>query len=108
VQLTVAQQTAVDLIASGQRDAEVAERVGVTRQTICNWRNHYPAFQAALYARRAELWSEAVDRFRALLPSALDVLAERLEEGRDARVALEVLKIAGVAAVRLADSGPTT
>lgn len=106
--LTLAQQNAIDLLAAGLRDAEVAERTGVSRQTVNGWRNHEPAFQAALNARRADLWAGAVDRLRALLPMALEVLAERLEGARDPRFALEVLRLAAIPQASLAHPGPTT
>src|SRR5688500_13203893 len=53
-ELSVAQLNAVDLLVTGTGDREVAEAVGVTRQTVCGWRNHDPAFVAALNARRLE------------------------------------------------------
>jgi DNA-binding NarL/FixJ family response regulator len=54
-ELSVEQQNAIDLLTTGQTDQAVAEAVGVTRQTVCGWRNHDPAFAAALNARRLEV-----------------------------------------------------
>jgi hypothetical protein len=94
--LSVEQQNAVDLLVTGQSDAEVAAAVGVTRQTVNVWRNHHPAFQAALNARRREVWETSVDRLRDLLPRALDCLSEELDGRNGWRVALRLLELAGM------------
>ena len=95
--LTVAQHNAVDLLASGLHDAAVAERTGVTRSTITRWRLYDPGFQAALNARRAELWGGAADGLRAAMPAALDTVREQLRIGRDrGRLALDLLTRSGL------------
>jgi len=48
------QQRAIDLLALGQTDAEVAERVGATRITVAEWRLYDPVFVAALNHKREE------------------------------------------------------
>ena len=48
-------QEAIELVALGRTDAEVAEQVGVTRITVTDWRFYDPDFAAALNRRRAEL-----------------------------------------------------
>lgn len=95
--LSVAQLNAVDLLVVGKTDQEAAEAVGVTRQTVCGWRNGNPYFQAALNRRRQELWGVAVDQLRALLPRAVAVLAEELDGGNDrVRVAVDLLRLGGL------------
>ncbi len=95
--LSVVQLNAVDLLAAGKTDQATAEAVGVTRQTVNGWRNANPWFQAALNARRQDLWGVSVDQLRALLPRAVAVLAEELEGGEQrARVALDLLRLAGL------------
>jgi hypothetical protein len=95
--LTLAQLNAVDLLVVGKTDQEAAEAVGVTRQTINGWRNANPWFQAALNARRQDLWGVSVDQLRALLPRAVAVLAEELDGGNDrVGVALSILRLGGV------------
>jgi hypothetical protein len=95
--LSVAQLNAVDLLATGTTDQATAEAVGVTRQTVNGWRNANPWFQAALNARRQDLWGVSVDQLRALLPRAVAVLAEELESGEQrARIALDLLRLAGL------------
>src|SRR2546423_585802 len=75
------QDTVVDLLAAGSNLTEAAEKVGVSRQTVSEWVNRNPAFQAALNRRRQELWAEASDKLRGLLPPALTVLEQALKEG---------------------------
>jgi hypothetical protein len=95
--LTIEQQNAVELLITGQPDGEVATAVGVTRQTICTWRNHHPAFQAALNARRREVWSATVDRLRELLPRAVERLEAELDGPNGWRIALRLLEATGAA-----------
>jgi transposase-like protein len=93
--LSVQQQAAVDLLAVGKTVTAVAEQVGVARQTVSEWLNQDPAFEAAVNRRRQELWENVSDRLRALLPNALDVLEQALENG-SVKAAVEVLKAAGL------------
>ena len=94
--LTLAQQNAVDLLAAGKNDTETAEVLGLNRVTVTRWRLYSPEFRAALADQRAAIWGASADRLRALLPKALDALADALEQGDDkATVALAVLKLAG-------------
>jgi hypothetical protein len=96
-ELTVVQLNAVALLVTGKTDQETAEVVGVTRQTVCGWRNQNPYFQAELNRQREVLWGSTVDQLRALLPRAVAVLAEELDGGNDrAGVALSILRLGGV------------
>ncbi len=96
-ELTVVQLNAVDLLVVGKTDQEAAAAVGVSRQTVCGWRNTNPYFRAALNRRRQDLWGVAVDQLRALLPRAVAVLAQELECGPgSARVAVDILRLAGL------------
>lgn len=84
-------------MVTGKTDQETAEAVGVSRQTVCGWRNTNPYFRAALNRRRQDLWGVAVDQLRALLPRAVAVLAQELECGPgSARVAVDILRLAGL------------
>ena len=73
------QETAVDLLASGKTVTDTATAVEVTRQTVIEWLNHHPGFQAALNSRRQELWVGMTDALRNLLPQAVEVLKHELE-----------------------------
>jgi hypothetical protein len=79
--LTLAQQSAVDLLAGGKNDTETAEALNVNRVTVSKWRLYDPVFQAELNRRRAELWGCAMDRLRGLVPKALATLDDALENG---------------------------
>jgi len=95
--LTLPQQSAIDLLASGKTDTETAELLGLSRVAVSKWRLYDPVFQAALNQRRAEVWGAGCDRLRALVPKALDALADELDN-RDnpnrLKAAVEVLKLA--------------
>jgi hypothetical protein len=93
--LSAQQQAAADLLAVGKNVTTVAEQLGVARQTVSEWFNQNPAFEAAFNQRRQELWNNASNRLRALLPNALDVLEQALKSG-SIRAAVEVLKAAGL------------
>lgn len=96
--LTLMQQNAVDLLAAGQNDTETAEELNLNRVTVTRWRLYSPEFRAALADRRAAIWGAAADRLRALLPKAIDELAEALDEADmpdRINVALALLKLAG-------------
>ena len=58
-QLSQEQENAVEHMLQGQSDRAVAEAVGVSRQTVSEWKNHDPLFIAELNRQRVELWREA-------------------------------------------------
>lgn len=94
--LSQKQLTAIDMILTGLNDREVAESIGVGRNTVNKWKNHDEDFQAELNERRRELNEATQNRIRSLTRKALDAIEYALERG-DARIALEVLKMAGFA-----------
>ena len=104
--LSAKQFRAVDLLASGATDREVADALKIDRTTAWRWRKADPAFQAALNRRRLEIWESVGDRTRSLSLQALDVLAEAIKEG-DRNAALNFLKLAGLGDVNLGRVGPT-
>ena len=50
--LSIEQEKAVALILLGKTDVEVAEAVGVSRQTVNTWRNHDSNFATVLNGQR--------------------------------------------------------
>ena len=94
--LTPQQETAVDLLASGKTITDTATAVEVTRQTVSEWLNHHPGFQAALNSRRQELWIGMTNTLRGLLPKALEVLKSELEGEHPLPAAVHVLKACGL------------
>ena len=94
--LTPQQETAVDLLASGKTVTDTAKAVEVTRQTVSEWLNHHPGFQAVLNSRRQELWIGMTHTLRGLLPKALEVLKDALEGEHPLPAAVHVLKACGL------------
>jgi hypothetical protein len=96
--LTLVQQSAVDLLAAGKNDTETAELLKVNRVTVTRWRLYSPEFRAALAVRRADIWGAAAARLQALIPKAVDALAEAFDSApADERreLALRLLKLVG-------------
>jgi transcriptional regulator with XRE-family HTH domain len=89
--LSLEQMNAIDHLLQGQSDRAVAKAVGVSRQTVWEWRNRDPLFIAELNRQRLELWSEACERLKSLANRALDVLEEHLDSG-DPKIALAAAK----------------
>ena len=77
-QISIQQQNAIDLLVQGKSDRETAEAIGVSRQTVNNWRNNDTVFIAELNKQRKAVWGAQVDRIRYLISAALDVLEEDL------------------------------
>ena len=95
--LSVEQENAIDLLVLGRTDRDVAEAVGVTRQTVNGWRNHHPGFVAELNRRRSEVWGTACDRLRSLLPKALECLERAVTRADpDWRAAVRVVELTGL------------
>ena len=109
-QLNIEQENAIDLLIQGTSDREVAEAVGVSRQTITEWRNHNSAFVAALNKKRYEIWGVQTERLRTLVEQAVDVLESDLSS-EDMRLrqsaAVHILKAVGLYGVNLWPTGET-
>lgn len=93
--LTIEQLNAIDLLVQGLSDREVAENVGVARETVTRWRNENPYFEAELNRKRKEIWGAAEDKLRGLVSGAVDVLETELKNG-NLKAAIEVLKAVGM------------
>lgn len=98
--LSIRQRNAVDLLATGLCDREVAEQVGCARETVTRWRQN-PYFVAALNRQRREMWAAYHERLRAMVATALDAV-EGAIKGGDTKAALAILEGAGV----LGGNGP--
>lgn len=109
--LTVEQLLAVDYIMTGMTDREVAEKVGMTRETVTKWRNHHPAVIAELNRRRAELITIGMEQLKALVPEAVAALRAVINDPENpnrARVAMEVVKMVRLPEDFPAAHGPRT
>jgi hypothetical protein len=94
---TATQLDAIDLLAAGKSDKEAAEALNLPPTRVTRWRRYDPVFQAALNARRADVWAAGIDRLRALVPEALDALAEELHKGEGpakVKAAVAILRLA--------------
>jgi hypothetical protein len=93
--LTPAQENAIELFLVGKGDTEVAQILGIARETAWSWRREHPIFMAALQRRRAEVWGTAGERLRSLMAKAVDNIAGLVEVG-DYDASVELLKITGL------------
>lgn len=111
-QLSQEQMNAIDDLLKGQSDRAAAEAVGVSLQTIWDWRDNDPLFIAELNRQRVELWSEARERLKSLANRALDVVEQQLNSD-DPKAALAAAKYVLQGTRLLGDTdlsikGPTT
>jgi hypothetical protein len=89
------QENAVDLLILDTPNCEVAEAVGVTRETVWHWRHEHPVFMAELERRRAEVWRAPQEKLRSLMGKAVANLAAAVEGG-DLKASIEILKAVGM------------
>jgi hypothetical protein len=108
--LTPEQLNAVDLLILGKTDREVAEAVGVRRETVTKWHKN-PFFSAELSIKREELWVDAKLRLKALAHEAVNVLTRGLSS-TDEKVAItsavHILKTVGLYGEVKQGFGPDT
>ena len=111
-QLSIEQANAIEHLLQGQSDKAVAEAVGVSRQTVWEWRKNDILFIAELNRQRSEMWWEARERMKSLANRALDVVEVQLGSS-EPKVALAAAKYVLQGTQLLGDtdlprSGPTT
>ncbi|MDI9418086.1 MAG: hypothetical protein QM438_10125 [Euryarchaeota archaeon] len=108
--LTPEQLNAIDLLILGKTDREVAEAVGVRRETVTKWHKN-PFFSAELSIRREVLWVDAKLRLKSLAHEAVNVLTRGLSS-QDEKVAItaavHILKTVGLYGEVKQDFGPDT
>ena len=103
-QLTVKQLNAIDLLAQGFPDGDTAEKLGLTRQTVCDWRNHNPAFATELQRKRDEYWGGPQGRLQTLAYDAITRLEWLMKDTPDwdratqLRILTTILKLSGLPA----------
>ena len=107
VGLTVAQESAIDALAAGKKDGETATLVGVNRVTVTRWRLYSPHFQAALNERRQAIWAASLDKLRALVPLALDAVADELANADSPNRLQAAFGLLKLVPLGLVASGPT-
>ena len=72
------QLQAAHLLAQGHTQAYVASQVGVTRETISNWKNHSANFQVELEAAKKLVRSRIRRDARSVVDAAIKSAAEDL------------------------------
>lgn len=86
------QEMAIPLVLAGLKDEDVAQKVGVTRQTVNKWKNQDLELIDYLNYHRAQLQREYLDEIYALIPKAIEILKEALESD-DQKVKIDVAKM---------------
>ena len=89
------QMLAIPHIVAGKSDAQVAEAVGVARETVNRWRNHDQDFRNELtQSRRAQI-NARISALSSVNTKAIEVMEELLDskdEGTRMRAAMHLLK----------------
>jgi hypothetical protein len=96
--LSPEQLNAIDLLILGKTDKEVAETIGVGRNTISKWHKN-AFFIAELNVKREELWADAKLRLKSLAYESVNILTNGLHSS-DEKIAItsavHVLKTVGL------------
>jgi len=107
--LSVEQLQAIGHLMTGKNDREVAETVGVSRETITRWRLYHPAFQAELNRRRAEMRFVSRESLLQLIPQVIDALSDVINDFENPnrwKVAIEILKLIELPKTLIKNPGP--
>lgn len=97
---------ALEALLTGASVTDAAEQAGVDRTTVSRWKNQDPNFMAALNAGTAELRDEMERRMDHLTRSAVDTVAEAIENG-DVVTARQFLRGRGLLDRDPPPTGPT-
>ena len=77
--LTAKQQQAISLLLSYKNDTEVAQELGVARQTVNTWKNKNQDFATELDRQQQELNQENQLQLSGLVGQSIQVLRQSLE-----------------------------
>ena len=98
-ELSIEQLNAIELLITGASDQAVADQVGVSRQTVWDWRNNEDEFAAQLERKRKGLWVSHEDNLRSLITGAIEILRQGMQS-QDERIrqtaAVHVLRCVGI------------
>ena len=92
------QQKAINLFLAGMNDTDVAEELGLARQTVNKWRNKNQNFGAKLEQQQRELNKESRQKLSGLVSRSVEVLGQSLESENERirqSTAVHVLKATG-------------
>ena len=110
-QMNQKQLNAIELLLQGRTDGEVADAVGVSRQTVNEWKNHDPNFIAEINLCRKILWESQVERLRGLVAGAVDMLEADLQSSdpkTKRTAAIHILRCVGLYGEKLKPAGETS
>ena len=96
--LTGPQQKAINLFLAGMNDTEVADSLGVARQTVNKWKNQNLRFGAELDRQQQQLNQENHRQLSGLVSRSVQVLRQSLESENERvrqSTAIHVLKATG-------------
>ena len=62
--LTVMQEKAIQLLMTGRSDQAVADKLGLARQPVNNWRHNDVVYEARFNAEKRALWSTHREKLR--------------------------------------------
>ena len=107
--LSERQLVAIDRMLQGAGDAEVAAELRVERSTVYRWRTGHPAFHVELERRRRQVMRQSVDRLRSLMPAALGILQQQMNDPKTAlRAAAILLRLTGLRGLTVSAGGGGT
>ncbi len=67
------------MMLEGISDGDIAQKIGVTRQTVNHWRNRDENFKRVLITERQEVWQAVKSEMSAMYTEALGVLRKHLK-----------------------------
>ena len=97
--LTVIQDKAIQLLMTGLSDQAVADKLGLARQTVCNWKNRHQVFAMELGRQQKELRRESQRQLWGLVTDSIGVLGQSLASENERirqSTAVHVLKAIGL------------
>ena len=97
--LTPQQQKGIRLFLSGRNNTQVAEELGVARQTVNNWKNKHRVFVMELERQQKELRRESLRQLWGVIADSIDVLRQSLVSDNERirqRTAVQALKASGL------------
>ena len=86
------QEKALLLVLKGMNDVAVGKAVGVTRQTVSNWRHYDRVFIDMLDEQRRALREKHQDSLNGLVEKAIEVLKAAMEDD-DPKTRLQAAKL---------------
>lgn len=86
----------IELYFEGKTDSEIAQALGVRRETVNQWRHHDPKVISKMNRVIEERKQEFKNHMNSLLEKSFRVLEKSLDDKEvSVKVAMEILKLAG-------------